>query len=107
MTTEIFESFMLYFDRRMVIAQKEKVLLLVDNFSGHQIPNVASRLRVTRLEFLPTNTTSRFQPMDASIIASFKAHYRKPMIWYQMDCLTANKVFAIDVCQAMIMVVMA
>ena len=42
MTTEIFESFMLDFDRRMVIAQKEKVLLLVDNFSGHQIPNVAS-----------------------------------------------------------------
>ena len=44
----------------MVSAQKEKVLLLVDNFSRHQVPNVGSRLRVTRLEFLPLNTTSRF-----------------------------------------------
>ena len=82
MTTEIFERFMLDFDRKIVIVRKEKVLLLVDNFSGHQIPNVASRLRVTWLEFLPPNTTSRFQPMDAGIIASFKTQYCKLMIWY-------------------------
>ena len=44
----------------MVSAQKEKVLLLVNNFSGHQVPNVGSRLRVKRLEFLPPNTTSCF-----------------------------------------------
>ena len=31
----------------MVSAQKEKVLFLVDNFSGHQAPNIGSRLRVT------------------------------------------------------------
>ena len=28
----------------MVSAEKEKVLLLVDNFSKHQVPNVGSRL---------------------------------------------------------------
>ena len=44
----------------MVSAQKEKILLLVDNFSGHQVPNVGSRLKVTQLEFLPPNTTSCF-----------------------------------------------
>ena len=71
MTTVIFEQFILDFERRMVLAQKEKVLLLLDNFSGHQVPNVGTRLRVTRLEFLPPNTTTRFQPMDAGIIASF------------------------------------
>ena len=59
----------------MVLAQKEKVLPLLDNFSGHQVPNVGSHLRVTRLEFLPPNITSFFQPMDADIIASFKAQY--------------------------------
>ena len=91
----------------MVLAPKEKVLLLVDYFSGHWIANVASQLRVTRLEFLLPNTTSRFQPMDAGIIASFKAQYRKLMIRYQIDCLTANTVFAIDVYQAVTMVVKA
>ena len=45
--------------------------------------------------------------MDAGIIASFKAHYHKLIIRYKIDCLIANKVFAIDVYQAVIMVVMA
>ena len=86
------------------MAQKEKVILLLDNFSSHQVPNVGSRLRVTQLVFLPPNTTSHFQPMDAGIIASFKAQYQKLLIQYQIDCITANKVFAIDVYQAVIMV---
>jgi hypothetical protein len=64
----------------MVLAQKKKVLLLLDNFSGHQVPNVGSQLIATRLEFLPANTTSCFQLMDAGIIASFKAQYRKLLI---------------------------
>ena len=76
---------MLDFEKRMVMAGKEKVVLLVDNFSGHQVPIVASQLRVTKLVFLPPNTTSRFQPMDAGIIASFKAHYRKLVTQYQID----------------------
>ena len=87
----------------MVSAQKEKVLLLVDNFFGHQVPNVSSRLKVTRLEFLPPNTTSRFQPMDAGIIASFKAQYRKLLIQHQIDCISTGKSFAIDVYQAVTM----
>ena len=40
MTIQIFEQFMLYFERRMVSEQKEKVLLLLDNFFRHQVPNV-------------------------------------------------------------------
>ena len=47
MTTQIFEQFMLYFERMMVSAEKEKVFLLVDNFFGYQVPNVGLRLRVT------------------------------------------------------------
>ena len=33
----------------MVLAKKEKVFLLLDNFFGHQVPNVVSRLRVTQI----------------------------------------------------------
>ena len=87
----------------MVSAQKEKVLLLVDNIFGHQVPNVGSRLRVTQLEFFPPNTTSRFQPMDVEIIASFKAQCRKLLIQHQIDCISTSKSFAIDVYQAVTM----
>ena len=81
----------------MVLAQKEKVLFLPDNFSCHQVPNVGTRLKVARLEFLPLNTTSHFQPMDVGIIASSKTQYPKLVIQYQIDCFSANKVFAIDI----------
>ena len=87
----------------MISAQKKKVLLLVDNFFGHQVPNIGSRLRVTRLEFLPPNTTSRFQPMDARNIASFKTQYKKLLIQHQIDCISTGKSFAIDVYQVVTM----
>ena len=80
-----------------MLAQKEKVFLLLDYFFSYQVPNVGTHLWLTRLEFLPPNTTSHFQFMDGGIIASFKAQYRKLMIWYQIDCFNANKVFAIDI----------
>ena len=72
---------MLDFERRMVAAQKEeKMSLLVDKFLGHQVPNVGAQLRVARLEFMPPNTTSRFQTIDARIIQSYKAQYHKQPI---------------------------
>ena len=44
---------------------------------GHQsgIP----RLQLTHVEvaFLPPNTTSHLQPLDAGIIASFKSHFKR------------------------------
>ena len=58
---------------------------LLDKFSGHQVPNVGIHLRVTQLEILPPNTTSRFQPMDVDIIAIFKAQYQKLVFQYQID----------------------
>ena len=67
------------------------------------MPNVGSRLKVIRLKFLPLNTTSRFQPMDAGIIASFKAQYMKLLIQHQIDCISTGKSFAIDVYQAVTM----
>jgi hypothetical protein len=94
---------MLDFKKRMVVVQKEKVLLLVDNFLGHNMANIASRLNVTQLEFLLPNTISRFQPIDARIIASFKAQYKKLLIQNQIDCIMANRSIKIDVYEAVIM----
>jgi len=57
-----------------------KVLLLVDGFSAHvkALKELAAGagLRNTRVEVLPANTTSIYQPMDQGIINSLKVHYR-------------------------------
>lgn len=88
----------------MVWAHKINVFLLLNNFFGHEVPNVGSRFRVTQLEFLTLKTTSCFQPMDADIIASFKAKHQKLVIQYLMEYFSANKVFAIDIYQIVVIV---
>lgn len=78
MTQFIFHDWLKKFDKRMSI-EKRKVLLLIDNAAGHGsidesvYPNV-------KIEYLPANTTSHLQPMDAGIIRNFKLHYKKFLI---------------------------
>jgi hypothetical protein len=75
MTRDIFKIWLKYFDSRI---NNRKVLLILDNFQGHILSenelNLLS-LKNTRLVFLPANTTSRLQPLDAGIIAAFKKQY--------------------------------
>ncbi len=48
-----------------------------------------SRLhRLTKLRFLQPNTTSEAQPLDAGIIADFKALFRKRFISHHLDQFT-------------------
>lgn len=61
------------------------VLLLVDNFSGHQEP-LEHQLSNIRLEFFAPNLTSHVQPLDAGIIASWKCQYRSEFISYAVNC---------------------
>lgn len=63
-----------------------EVLLTMDNFSAH-----ISDLEMTpppniRITFLPTNSTSRLQPLDQGIIQSFKSHYRRQWISFMLQC---------------------
>ncbi|CAG8475425.1 7636_t:CDS:2 [Cetraspora pellucida] len=53
----------------------QRVLLLLDNCSSHDVSGVT--FRFTDILFLPPNTTSRIQPMDAGIIINFKRNYRR------------------------------
>jgi hypothetical protein len=46
-----FEKFILDFEGRTVVVSKKKILLLViGNFSRHEVPNIGFRLHITRLE---------------------------------------------------------
>jgi hypothetical protein len=75
MLTSLFQEWLQEFDRQ--VGQKhrgQRVLLLLDNCSSHKLGNLA--LSYVDVYFLPPNTTSKLQPMDAGIIISFKKHYR-------------------------------
>ena len=53
---------------------QRKIALVLDNCTGH--PNVSDLTNIM-LVFLPLNTTGKIQPMDAGVIHSIEARYRK------------------------------
>lgn len=64
-----------------------KVLLLVGSHSG-QADLVDPNGQVTILE-LPLNCTSKHQPMDAGIIAAWKARYRTRLLTVRVDTMAS------------------
>ena len=63
--------------------QKRKILLLIDNAHSHITRDL--ELRFVRVEFLPPNTTSEIQPMDAGVIRNFKVHYKRHFLKHQLN----------------------
>ena len=51
----------------------------MDNVSSHD-PNMKDKFSNIKVVFLPKNTTSRLQPLDAGIIKNFKVHYRRILL---------------------------
>ena len=75
--------------------ERRKVLLLIDNFSGHelavQLVGGLQGLSNVRIAWLPPNTTSVWQPMDQGIIASFKLQYRRLWVAFMLREYKADK----------------
>ena len=94
MTGVIMEEYLRWLDNKMRGADR-KVLLLLDNFSGHElgVELVGGKqgLSNVRVEWLPPNTTSHWQPLNQGIIASFKTIYRKEWILYMLRQYEDNK----------------
>jgi DDE superfamily endonuclease len=92
MTGIICEEWLQWFDRLMA---GRKVLLLLDNFSGHELGvekvGGLDGLRNVKIRWLPPNTTSHWQPLDQGIIASFKLHYRRQWVEYIVRMLNSDK----------------
>jgi hypothetical protein len=80
MTKTIFLTLLSDFDASI----SEPAILLLDNFSGHSIDDVQQFTNVLPV-FLPPNTTSKTQPLDAGIIASFKLHYRRKLMEFVLQ----------------------
>ena len=75
MTSELMQAILQGLNRRFV-AKKRKILLFMDNAPCHPVDldGMFSNIKVV---FLPKNTTSRLQPLDAGIIKNFKVFYRR------------------------------
>lgn len=78
MNRVIFDEWFFAFDREMS-NQDRQVLLLLDNASCHKIDyKRLQELSSVKVLFLPKNTTSKLQPLDAGIIASsLKRRFQK------------------------------
>ena len=91
LTLQVFTDWIKVTNRRMADSNK-RILLLMDNASSHAIPaSDSTELRGLKcislsnimIVFLPRNTTSVIQPLDAGIIAAFKQRYRAELLrWY-------------------------
>lgn len=73
---------------KQMMKQKRRILLIMDNAPSHKLSESRAShgeyegLQYMDLDnvtvlFLPPNTTSLIQPLDAGIIANFKLHYRR------------------------------
>jgi transposase len=102
MLTTVFQDWLQEFNRE--VASKygdQRVLLLLDNCPSHKIDGLV--LSNVDVHFLPPNTTSKIQPMDAGIIMSFKRHYRHLHISWILNQVEAGndiKNLKMDVLQA-------
>ena len=81
---------------RKLAQQKRNVVLFLDNVSSHP-PELSKKFSHIKVIFLPKNTTSRLQPLDAGIIKNFKVQYRKLLVAHilaQIDgsSLTASEI---------------
>ncbi|KAH9141878.1 hypothetical protein AeRB84_013997 [Aphanomyces euteiches] len=80
MNSQIFNSYLDDLNKSMVM-QDRKILLLVDNVSSHKL---ATDLTNVELKTLPPNTTANLQPLDAGVIAAFKAKIKKKQLEYAL-----------------------
>lgn len=92
--TIIMKDWLIWFGKQ---TKGRQVVLLLDNFAPHILAAEALKekglIPHVRVLSLPANTTSHFQPLDQSIIRSWKAHYRRKMMTHVLDFLDANPDF--------------
>lgn len=80
-----------------MIKQNRKIILFIDNCSAH---NDLPSLKNINVKFLPPNTTSKLQPLDAGIIQNFKVFYRKEVVHKLLLDIEKGKKDPVDVLQA-------
>ena len=84
MTSELFLKIIKQLDRTFC----RDVAFILDNCPAH--PKIISDLIHIKLFYLPPNTTSVMQPMDAGVIHNFKSHYRRRLAQRRLFAYDSN-----------------
>ena len=70
------------------IGTQRRVVLLLDNFSAHlSALDYAPPPSNIKVVFLPSNSTSIYQPLDQGIIRNLKHHYRKKWMRWMINMM--------------------
>ena len=85
MTRLLFFEWLKNFDYYVSLTPGRRVILLLDNCSAHGRPDLLPLLSHVHVLYLPKNTTSRLQPLDAGVIASVKQRYRRFLVRRAVD----------------------
>lgn len=103
MTTELFYAWLGRFNNYIGTTDGRKVLLLMDNCSAHGSIDSMPSLSHVEIQFLPPNTTSKLQPLDAGIIAAMKTRYRVLQMERALDLVDENvrNIYKVDILTAM------
>jgi hypothetical protein len=82
--------------------QNWMIVLLINNFSGHNIEYHPTNIR---MESFAPNMTPFVQPLDAGILCCFKAHYCALFCQCALDLDTIGEenILKINICKAMLM----
>ena len=97
MTGALFEEWIRKLNRRMRLEGRH-IALLVDNCPTHPFIEMSN----VELIFLPPNTTSVTQPMDAGIINTLKFHYRFILANRRLETADNDTPFYRDILDAVI-----
>eukprot|EP00171_Calliarthron_tuberculosum_P004123 IDg4123t1 len=103
MNTPLFYAWLIRFDNFIDRKPGRKVLLMIDNCSAHGKRETLPPLRNVRVDFLPPNTTSKVQPLDAGIIAWIKAKYKRRLLLRVFDNIDMGRksIYNVDILCAM------
>ena len=74
---------------KQMVKEERNVILFLDNATVHPT-SLVDEFSNIKVVFLPKNTISRLQPLDAGIIQSFKSKYRKKLMHYIITCVKEN-----------------
>ena len=78
MESELMEEILRTLDRKCA-AEDRKILLFIDNATSHPESFIDCFSHV-KIVFLPKNTTSKLQSLDARVIKYFKVFYHKQLL---------------------------
>ena len=98
MTREMWTKWLSKWDSELA-AKGEKILLLVDNATAHD-PTLNSKLSNITQVFLPKNSTSRLQPLDAGVIKNFKVKYRQLLLRHVLALIDSSTLAASAIARA-------